>query len=150
MYFNYWNPNPFIHLKSGKGTLFAIRVKLPRKSHYRGYPPGFTFAPLAMSETISLPEAISMLQSWLFSCVECLGLYTMYEVGGLYCFLFFFLDLDECKDKTHQCDVNANCTNIPGSYNCTCRPGYSGNGSICNSIINYTNLHLQEVVMFSL
>ena len=56
----------------------------------------------------------------------------MYDVGGLYCFLFFFfLDLDECKDKTHQCDVNANCTNIPGSYNCTCRPGYTGNGSIC-------------------
>ena len=35
------------------------------------------------------------------------------------CFLvvFFILDLDECKDKTHQCDVNANCTNIPGLYN---------------------------------
>ena len=32
------------------------------------------------------------------------------------CF-FFILDLDECKDKTHQCDVNANCTNIPGLYN---------------------------------
>ena len=66
----------------------------------------------------------------------------MYEVGGLYCFLFFFLDLDECKDKTHQCDVNANCTNIPGSYNCTCRPGYTGNGSICNGIINYPSRSL--------
>ncbi|CAH3045238.1 unnamed protein product [Porites evermanni] len=43
-------------------------------------------------------------------------------------------DLDKCKDKTHQCDVNANCTNIPGSYNCTCRPGYTGNGSICKEI----------------
>ena len=66
----------------------------------------------------------------------------MYEVGGLYFFLFLLLDLDECKDKTHQCDVNANCTNIPGSYNCTCRPGYQGNGSICNGIINYPNLSL--------
>ncbi|CAH3183403.1 unnamed protein product [Porites lobata] len=43
-------------------------------------------------------------------------------------------DLDECKDKTHQCYVNANCTNIPGSYNCTCRPGYRGNERICNEI----------------
>ncbi|CAH3183413.1 unnamed protein product [Porites lobata] len=43
-------------------------------------------------------------------------------------------DLDECKDKTHQCDVNANCTNMPGTYNCTCRPGYQGNGSICKDI----------------
>ena len=66
----------------------------------------------------------------------------MYEVNGLYCFLFFFLDLDKCKDKTHQCDVNANCTNIPGSYNCTCRPGYTGNGSICKGIINYPSLSL--------
>ena len=46
-------------------------------------------------------------------------------------FSFLFLDLDECKDKTHQCDVNANCTNIPGSYNCTYRPGYTGNGRFC-------------------
>ncbi|CAH3113355.1 unnamed protein product, partial [Porites lobata] len=50
-------------------------------------------------------------------------------------------DLDECKDKIHQCDVNANCTNIPGSYNCTCRPGYTGNGNICNGIISYPSLH---------
>ena len=98
------------------------------------------------------PEALSMLQNKFFSCVECLGLYTMYEVGGLYCFLFFFLDPDECKDKTHQCDINANCTNIPGSYNCTCRHGYTGNGSICNGIISYPSLHFifLQVVMFSL
>ena len=56
-------------------------------------------------------------------------------------FSFFIVDLDECKDKIHQCDVNANCTNIPGSYNCTCRPGYTGNGSICNGIICYPSLH---------
>ena len=69
----------------------------------------------------------------------------------MYCFLFLFLDLDECKEKTHQCDVNANCTNIPGSYNCTCRPGYTGNGSICNGIISYPSLHFifLQVVMFS-
>ena len=27
--------------------------------------------------------------------------------------------------------MNANCTKTAGSYNCTCRPGYTGNGSIC-------------------
>ena len=60
----------------------------------------------------------------------------IYDVRGWWLidrilFSFLFLDLDECKDKTHKCDVNANCTNIPGSYNCTCRPGYQGNGHIC-------------------
>ena len=88
------------HLKSGKGTHFAIRVQL--------------------------------------SCI-----------GHLCLFSFFILDLDECKDKTHQCDVNANCTNIPGSYNCTCRPGYTGNGSICNGIISYPSLHFMFLQVYS-
>ncbi|CAH3190812.1 unnamed protein product, partial [Porites lobata] len=43
-------------------------------------------------------------------------------------------EIDECKDGSHDCHINANCTNIPGSYNCTCRPGYQGNGSICKDI----------------
>ena len=113
-----------------------------RIGHCRGFPLGFMLALLS----------ISMLQNWLFSCVKCLGLYTICEVGGSYCFLFFTLDLDECKDKTHQCDVKANCTNIPGSYNCTCRPGYRGNGRICNGIISYLSLHFifLQVVLFSL
>ena len=57
IHFNYWNPNPFIHLKSGKGTRFAIRAKLLRISHYWRYPPPprFMLALLAISETISLP-----------------------------------------------------------------------------------------------
>ncbi|CAH3183392.1 unnamed protein product, partial [Porites lobata] len=43
-------------------------------------------------------------------------------------------EIDECKDGSHDCHINANCTNIPGSYNCMCRPGYQGNGSICKDI----------------
>jgi len=31
----------------------------------------------------------------------------------------------------HNCDNNANCTNIPGSYTCKCKIGYSGNGFSC-------------------
>ena len=27
-----------------------------------------------------------------------------------------------------MCHSLANCSNIPGSYNCTCNPGYSGDG----------------------
>ena len=41
-------------------------------------------------------------------------------------------DLDECSTYTYNCDVNANCLNTVGSYSCTCKAGYTGNGQICN------------------
>ena len=45
--------------------------------------------------------------------------------------LFNSLDLDECDDGTHNCDVNAECNNTLGSYNCKCRDGFRGNGTKC-------------------
>ena len=45
---------------------------------------------------------------------------------------FFFLDIDECKNDT--CDKNAKCKNIQGSYSCTCKKGFQGNGSSCSGI----------------
>mgnify|MGYP001798054673 CR=1 FL=1 len=46
----------------------------------------------------------------------------------------FFLtpDVNECKDRSHRCDKNANCTNTDGSYTCMCRSGYSGDGYNCS------------------
>ena len=38
------------------------------------------------------------------------------------------LDIDECSNGSHDCDVNANCTNTNGSHGCTCREGYTGKG----------------------
>lgn len=40
-------------------------------------------------------------------------------------------DLDECSTHTHNCDVNADCINTVGSYSCTCKAGYSGDGQTC-------------------
>ena len=45
-------------------------------------------------------------------------------------------DVDECSAKTHTCHVDADCTNYSGSYRCTCKPGYSGNGKLCQVSIN--------------
>ena len=41
-------------------------------------------------------------------------------------------DVDECVLGVHNCDVNANCTNTVGSFNCSCNMGYSGNGVNCS------------------
>ena len=46
------------------------------------------------------------------------------------CFIFS-LDIDECLSGKHNCHLDATCTNLKGSFNCTCKHGYQGNGSYC-------------------
>lgn len=41
------------------------------------------------------------------------------------------LDIDECALDIDTCDAEAECLNIDGSYDCACKPGYSGDGHIC-------------------
>ena len=41
-------------------------------------------------------------------------------------------DADECLNNFHNCSENANCTNTEGSFNCSCKPGYIGNGHNCS------------------
>ena len=43
----------------------------------------------------------------------------------------FIKDINECAMNMSKCDENANCSNNDGSYNCTCNPGYEGNGFNC-------------------
>ena len=43
------------------------------------------------------------------------------------------LDINECTG-TNNCNVNAECTNNPGSYACTCNSGYTGNGVDCEGV----------------
>ncbi|XP_068737137.1 uncharacterized protein [Montipora capricornis] len=40
-------------------------------------------------------------------------------------------DIDECSSE-NNCDVNARCMNTIGSYNCTCKKGYQGDGRNCS------------------
>ena len=41
-------------------------------------------------------------------------------------------DLDECIAGLHDCDDNAVCTNTLGSFTCTCKPNFEGDGVICS------------------
>ena len=47
-------------------------------------------------------------------------------------------DLDECETDIHHCDENADCFNTEGSYDCTCRGGFTGNGATCLSKYHYS------------
>ena len=44
-------------------------------------------------------------------------------------------DINECEGGTHNCSSNAVCNNNKGSYNCTCKPGYEGDGNNCTGDI---------------
>jgi len=46
-------------------------------------------------------------------------------------------DVNECTNTNparavHNCDANAACANTPGSFTCTCNPGYAGDGVTCS------------------
>ena len=46
-------------------------------------------------------------------------------------FYITFEDVDECTMETDNCHSKAICNNTIGSFNCTCKNGYSGNGTLC-------------------
>ena len=40
-------------------------------------------------------------------------------------------DIDECSADPSPCNENAECTNSDGSYSCTCKQGFDGDGTAC-------------------
>ena len=44
------------------------------------------------------------------------------------------VDVNECTADMHQCDAQALCMNLIGSYDCQCSDGYDGDGFSCVDI----------------
>ena len=61
-------------------------------------------------------------------------------------YVFILLDKDECTDGTHSCDVNAECNNTPGSYNCACIVGFYGDGINCTGKLSVTQFNLMHLL----
>lgn len=52
-------------------------------------------------------------------------------IGNLFWMPFCSSDTDECTEGLHGCHSNATCQNTKGSHNCTCKPGFIGDGANC-------------------
>ena len=55
-----------------------------------------------------------------------------------------YVDINECDDGTASCDVNAQCINTNGSYNCSCSSGYSGDGMTCTGMYSQVYWKVSE------
>ena len=42
------------------------------------------------------------------------------------------LDIDECLAMTDDCSEYAECVNTEGSFECVCKPGFTGDGITCD------------------
>ena len=45
-------------------------------------------------------------------------------------------DIDECSVFSSICDINAICRNSEGSYLCSCKEGFAGDGKACKGKAN--------------
>jgi len=41
------------------------------------------------------------------------------------------VEIDECAATPPVCGPHSNCTNTPGSYQCTCHAGFRRDGTLC-------------------
>ena len=55
-------------------------------------------------------------------------------IAGYRCFEYLCNDVNECRESSHTCSADATCLNNPGSFRCTCWPGYTGNGFNCSFV----------------
>ena len=62
-------------------------------------------------------------------------------------FCLLFADINECETGKHHGDSRAFCDNTKGLYNCTCKPGYFGNGFNCTGNYRSNNPDSKNLIL---
>ena len=73
----------------------------------------------------------------------------MQRVSRSLCNLLF-ADVDECNTPgSNNCSSNANCVSNPGSFECQCKSGYTGDGANCSGrlLVNKTLRTVVHIIM---
>lgn len=47
------------------------------------------------------------------------------------CHIDIIADINECQGNNRLCHINATCSNVAGSYKCSCKSGFTGDGFTC-------------------
>ena len=73
-----------------------------------------------------------------FLCRSCTWLIRSFDyIFPNLLFAFPHADVDECSDPSkNNCNALATCTDTVGSYRCSCKSGYSGNGVSCQGVFH--------------
>ena len=84
-------------------------------------------------EAMSVPVYLDILVMAFFVVVSTKSQFQLYNGCMKILTKAFFSDVDECADGNDSCHSNASCSNVIGSYNCDCFPGFTGDGFSCSS-----------------
>ena len=90
-----------------------------------------------------------------FATLAILAMGSSVQVSGNYFFITFVylmncliqpVDVNECELGMHICNSSANCTDTDGSFNCTCREGFEGDGFNCTGKFYYFQVNFVSVL----
>ena len=65
-------------------------------------------------------------------------------------FILITTDINECELGVDQCTTNATCSNVYGSYECSCNTGFIGDGNTCCKCMAIKNRHVHMQVGISI
>jgi len=79
-------------------------------------------------------ESGTEFQGWSGDCSGDRSMTTVNVDSNMTC-IATFNDMDECAYGIDDCDINAQCINVRGSYICKCNKGFIGDGNSCESMM---------------
>ena len=93
------------------------------------------------------PDSGYTLSAWLEDCAGAEGLTCALAMTLNASVGAEFADVDECAMETHSCAAAKSggfCANTPGSYECGCAPGHSGDGFACAADRSFSLLAVEN------